>query len=77
MLVDRSISPVLASNTRPLTAPKLFTYVYTPPSVPVCVTLAIPVAQYGDPAYDIVAVGNAVITTSVVVVFEHAPTLKL
>ena len=34
-----------------------------PPAWPVCVTDAVPVAQYGLPEYEIVAVGNALIDT--------------
>ena len=47
--------------------------VYVPPAVPVCVGVAVPVAQYGLPAYAIVAVGNAVIVIEVVAVLLHVP----
>ena len=47
--------------------------VYVPPAVPVCVTVAVPVAQYGEPAYEIVAVGSAVMVIEVVAVLLHAP----
>src|SRR5258707_5188708 len=71
VLATRSISPVAALITTPDGA------VYVPPAVPVCVTVAVPVAQYGDPEYAIVAVGNAVIVMDAVVVLLHAPLVKL
>ena len=43
VLATRSISPVTASIATPAGA------VYVPPAVPVCVTVAVPVAQYGEP----------------------------
>ena len=43
VLVARFIAPVAALITTPAGA------VYEPPAVPVCVTVAVPVAQYGDP----------------------------
>ena len=51
--------------------------VYEPPAAPVCVTFAVPVAQYGEPAYDIVAVGRALIVILVVVVLLQVPLLKV
>ena len=62
------MSPVAALITTPAGE------VYVPPAVPVCVTVAVPVAQYGEPAYAIVAVGRAVMVMVVVVVLLHAPT---
>ena len=43
VLATRSISPVAALMTSPAGE------VYVPPVVPVCVTVAVPVAQYGEP----------------------------
>ena len=43
ILATRSISPDVASMTTPVGA------VYVPPVVPPCVTVAVPVAQYGVP----------------------------
>src|SRR6202790_1240786 len=51
--------------------------VYVPPACPVCVTVAVPVAQYGDPLYAMVATGSALIAMLVVVVLLHVPFVKL
>ncbi len=66
----RLIAPVPAFIETPAGA------VYVPPAVPVWVTVAAPVAQYGEPAYEIVATGRAVIVIEVVVVLLHTPLLK-
>src|SRR5580698_6258289 len=71
VLATRSISPVAALITTPAGA------VYVPPPVPVSVTVAVPVAQYGDPVYAMVATGSAVIVMDAVVVLLHAPLVKL
>ena len=47
-----------------------------PPAVPVWVTVAVPVAQYGEPLYAIVAVGKAVMVIEAVAVLLHAPLVK-
>src|SRR5271154_3710451 len=44
-----------------------------PPVCPACVAVAVPVAQYGEPAYTIVAVGSAFIVTEVEVVLLQVP----
>ena len=41
------------------------------------VTVTVPVAQYGEPAYEIVAVGSALIVTDAVVEPLQVPLLKL
>jgi len=47
---------------------------YVPPALPVCVTLTGPaLLQYGVPAYEIVALGAAVIVTDVVVLNSAQP----
>src|SRR5580765_5391624 len=61
------MSPVAALIETPAGA------VYVPPAWPVWVTVAVPVAQYGLPAYAIVAVGRALIVILVVVVLVHVP----
>src|SRR5450432_3572712 len=70
VLAARLIAPVAAVIETPAGA------VYVPPTVPVWVTLAVPIAQYGEPAYDIVATGSAVIVILVVAVLLHAPTVN-
>src|ERR1700730_10193985 len=67
VLATRSISPVTALITTPA-GPE-----YVPPAVPARVTVAVPVAQYGLPAYFIVAVGRALIVIFAVVVLLHPP----
>ena len=49
--------PVAASRTRPGAA------LYTPPVVPVCVTVAKPSAEHGEPSYEIVADGPGLTAT--------------
>src|SRR5450755_3472533 len=71
VLVARFIAPVAAVMETPAGA------VYVPPACPVCVTVAVPVAQYGEPAYAIVAVGNALIVMLAVVVLLQVPLEKL
>jgi hypothetical protein len=45
-----------------------------PPAVPVRVTVAVPaLEQYGEPAYEIVAPGTAVMVIEVVVVYNGQP----
>src|SRR3984957_3066194 len=71
ILVAKLIAPVAAVIETPAGAE------YVPPAVPVWVTVAVPVAQYGEPEYAIVAVGSAVIVILVVVVLLQAPLVKL
>jgi hypothetical protein len=49
---------------------------YVPPVVPVCAGVAVPVAQYGEPLYEIVAVGTALMVIEAVVELLHVPLLK-
>src|SRR5450755_838952 len=70
VLVAKLIAPVAALITTPAGA------VYVPPACPVCVTVAFPVAQYGEAAYEIVAVGSALIVMLAVVVLLQVPLLN-
>ena len=66
--VPKLISPVVALIDKPAVEE------YVPPVDPVSVTDAVPpFEQYGEPAYEIVAAGNAVIVTLVVAVTTGQP----
>jgi hypothetical protein len=72
VLVTRLIAPVAAVMETPAGA------VYVPPACPVCVGVADPVAQYGLPAYEMVAVGYATTVTAMEAeVLEHGDELTI